>query len=1190
MIRRSCAKIFTRRLAASLWAGALSLSLTGCAGMAATSGGGGGGAGTAATGLPGDSGVSGGAATYHIPIVVPPGRDELAPSLSLAYSSRSGDGMLGTGWYLNGYSSVHRCPATLAMDGYSAGVRYAATDRLCLDGRHLVLAGGKYGHDAASYRTEDDIFALVRESGDLNAPGAYFVVTYKNGLKTFYKAAFTEQGAPAPVSWYESWDQDRSGNVVSYHYTEPTPSEALYSEIRYTGRIRDGVIEEGDRVVRFGYEQRPDIETEYLAGGLTRQTRRLTTIVVGLDRPIASGGFHKLREYDLHYIQSRDDGHSLVSEIDACVYAHDGRASCYKPTTLKWEDDAVAFGEPQAYGVPTGVDGEKRDWKPGDADRVDPPYTRAYDYDGDGRTEIAYQRQGEASHLYFTDIKGALVKDVTVDGLVHEDGPAWTQAQADLLDIGAGTLVGRVDGNLAVSAWDGKAMGAPLRSSQPLSGEWTLADVDSDNQMDLVQLETRPDHSRLLRLYINDGSGPGRLAFKPGRDLAKLPAPASGRYTLKRGDLDGNGLSDVLVYDGDRLVKLVLFSQDSSGALASRVLDPRDYGLDDHTQSLHPTLMDINGDGLDDLVYADDAGQGSRTWRYQLNTGTGFGKMVDTGARDARATGTAVSGTFAADIVDDGGAELLYPAERLVEYCLAVTGQDGAPRYLCSGDELGSRYPDHDLGIYHFDALRFTAGADGRYTPQLLTGLNLVAQANLAAAGDLQGDGLTDVLSAFDPWYANGWFRGADGKYSRCPPKYGCGLHVASSVSAARPDRRDAPARVLLAIDDGAGGSASWHYFPLSNPVRSLYSAPGLGTPERYLGSDRYYFTSSMYVVGDFSRQDRSGGNSWDLQYGDAIYNGVGRGMRGFKWVIENNHGNGIKTTQWYLQEFPYSGELARSWTEKAEETGDDVRKGVPGPHYIYDVQHTYDCQGPTNTPEGRRGGCSGADVPTYHVRERKSVATGRDRYKFQVYSVETKTFEYDAYGNTLKSTDAEDDRGTQKYTLATKSYAPADLDAWWVDKLLKESTTKTPGGAEDTGPDGQEGADHHEGYDYDYNARRQPAVITVDKSTLSVILIPRLTYEEDPSKPTYGEVIKVDYDIERRDSHEQSYSKSLSYEYSADGYYTLAEIDSENGATRYEYDPDSGLILKQTNPDGSWIEYVYDAFGHQLAKKNHAK
>ncbi len=49
-----------------------------------------------------------GAATYSIPLTVPPGR-QIEPRLSIAYSSDAGASNLGKGFSLVGLSSIHRC-------------------------------------------------------------------------------------------------------------------------------------------------------------------------------------------------------------------------------------------------------------------------------------------------------------------------------------------------------------------------------------------------------------------------------------------------------------------------------------------------------------------------------------------------------------------------------------------------------------------------------------------------------------------------------------------------------------------------------------------------------------------------------------------------------------------------------------------------------------------------------------------------------------------------------------------------------------------------------------------------------------------------------------------------------------------------------------------------------------------------
>lgn len=88
--------------------------------------------------LAGQAGVSGGAASYSIPIAVPPGRRGMQPELALTYSSRAGNGVAGMGWSLSGLSSVERCPSTLEQDGTIRPVGLDAGDKLCLDGQRLI--------------------------------------------------------------------------------------------------------------------------------------------------------------------------------------------------------------------------------------------------------------------------------------------------------------------------------------------------------------------------------------------------------------------------------------------------------------------------------------------------------------------------------------------------------------------------------------------------------------------------------------------------------------------------------------------------------------------------------------------------------------------------------------------------------------------------------------------------------------------------------------------------------------------------------------------------------------------------------------------------------------------------------------------------------------------------------------------
>lgn len=99
-----------------------------------------------------------GAATYTLPLWVPPGRLGIQPQLSLQYHSRGGNGLLGVGWSLAGLSQITRGKQTIADDGGTDPVRFTETDRLYLDGERLILTGGTQGEENSEYRTKRDTF------------------------------------------------------------------------------------------------------------------------------------------------------------------------------------------------------------------------------------------------------------------------------------------------------------------------------------------------------------------------------------------------------------------------------------------------------------------------------------------------------------------------------------------------------------------------------------------------------------------------------------------------------------------------------------------------------------------------------------------------------------------------------------------------------------------------------------------------------------------------------------------------------------------------------------------------------------------------------------------------------------------------------------------------------------------------
>ncbi len=85
-----------------------------------------------------------GAASYRIPIAVPPGVAGMEPKLALNYSSQAGNGLMGMGWNIEGLSAITRCGSTLASEGTRKAVTYTTDDRFCFDGQKLIGVVGTY--------------------------------------------------------------------------------------------------------------------------------------------------------------------------------------------------------------------------------------------------------------------------------------------------------------------------------------------------------------------------------------------------------------------------------------------------------------------------------------------------------------------------------------------------------------------------------------------------------------------------------------------------------------------------------------------------------------------------------------------------------------------------------------------------------------------------------------------------------------------------------------------------------------------------------------------------------------------------------------------------------------------------------------------------------------------------------------
>jgi RHS repeat-associated protein len=317
--------------------------------------------------LPGELGVSSaGAATYSIPIEVPPGTAGQKPSLSLNYSSQAGNGLLGLGWSLGGLSSIHRCGQTIAQDGVNGRIRFDGGDRLCLDGQRLVLVNkemtdANYWADDAEYRTEIDSFSRI--TAQLTNGKRSFRVETKDhrvmvyGLSGSASNSYVKgwvrkinEGTPnefpvAPTEWFVktealSWAidtiTDRAGNYVRFSYTQDSETgEHLPSFIRY-----GGVGLASHAAVQFVYEARPDAWKRYVDDARNDLRSRVSHLKTyfgdNLDGDVAASGT-LVRDYVLAYDKSPSSGRSTLKSVQGCARnPQTAELQCLPATLFEW--------------------------------------------------------------------------------------------------------------------------------------------------------------------------------------------------------------------------------------------------------------------------------------------------------------------------------------------------------------------------------------------------------------------------------------------------------------------------------------------------------------------------------------------------------------------------------------------------------------------------------------------------------------------------------------------------------------------------------------------------------------------------------------------------------------------------------------------------------------------------------------
>lgn len=640
---------------------------------------------TAVGNTPGSFAVSDdGAATYSIPIVVPPGIAGIQPNLALVYSSGLGSGSVGIGWRLSGLSEISRCSKTLVQDLSNDAVLLSTADRFCLDGNKLRVTNGSYGADGSTYQTEVETFARVTASVPGSNGPSWFKVESKDGLTYEYGNSTDsriESTNPSASSTARTWAlnkvSDRAGNFMTISYQEDGSPNGSFRPTLITYTQNPNTTPAATPAayrVQFYWDTRPSTDQllRYVGGGAVRENYRLSRIETEYNKPDV--GWTLVRKYQLSYNTSGVSQRSRLSAVQEC----DTNAKCLAPTTIAWQEGTFGWAA-TASGTTT---------LPASASNGFP-----IDMNGDGRVDYAYFDTGTNYwRVMFANSGGGY--DSPVDAYA---GSASTYEWAMPIDANGDGRRDLLVGNPSDGKWwwvrhtTGTSFASSATTLTYTLGSFP-ADINGDGLDDIVSA------SGNVMVAFNASDGGAVVSF--GSPAVAWTVPANSTYwsfggasdfstsDIQTADFNGDGREDVLVETREDLTGgepgvppsylyawHVLQSTGGSFTEVGTILSAT-FAMP------RPLFTDVNADGLVDLVY-DKSG----TFRYRLSNG-GLGNEVNTGV-------TTHGPAAVADCDGDGFPDLVAAAATAGNFiCIKSDGAALATSAIDLGTAGGAKVAD----------------------------------------------------------------------------------------------------------------------------------------------------------------------------------------------------------------------------------------------------------------------------------------------------------------------------------------------------------------------------------------------------------------------------------------------------------------------------------------------------------------
>lgn len=521
-----------------------------------------------------------GSGSYAVPINLPKGPNDLRPSLSLTYSTGSGNGPFGQGWRLTSMRIERRTdrgiPAYTDDDTFIMG-----------DAEVLVPVGGN------RYRPKTD-----SQHWFIERIAEHWRIRTGEGRTLLFgqSDASREINGGLVFAWHLDQEQDAAGNTITYQYRRDG-ARLFLDEIQYS------IFR-----VRVQYESRPDILRSGVAGFERCTALRAASIELHCDRLAPT----LMRSYVLTYAQAAN-GASLLQGI-MLLASEDGQTASFPP--LHFDYSQASFETWQVHEIESPIA------LPG----LDNSGTQLVDMTGDGLPDVL-QTSGSRMYLWRNVGAGRLEGPTAILGMPST--VALDRSNVALADLDGNGRVDlfAVDQPLQiVFETNGKGAFNPepiVLQSKPdvrlAIDDTRLMDFDNDGVTDIIN--TGRVNFLLYRHRARIGFEEP-IAIQRISDLDQFPDLRFGDRGVRLADMSGDGLKDFVAVESGNVCYWPYFGNGHWGARVEMASPPR---FPEGYRDERVFLADIDGDGCADVIYADY----NRALIWINQNGNGFATPIE---------------------------------------------------------------------------------------------------------------------------------------------------------------------------------------------------------------------------------------------------------------------------------------------------------------------------------------------------------------------------------------------------------------------------------------------------------------------------------------------------------------------------------------------------------------------------------